>query len=149
MHHLDSDELEGNVRHGRNKTGHSDSHGQRRMPKTRLHKIGCGKMSSLTASTPEPRHDGKDERVNDDRVRDGEKAIGTDAVNQGRHSDDGVSGVKISTNQEPGNDDTESLAAQRPFVATVSNHPLSNEPPRNPRMVTSKKRPTNTARAIQ
>src|SRR5580704_19571349 len=85
------------------------------MPKTRMDEIGCGQVSSFAASTPEARHNDKDERVNDDRVRDGKKAVSADAVDQSRHGDYGVSGVEISAYQEPGNHDAEPLAAQCPF----------------------------------
>jgi hypothetical protein len=103
------------------------------MSETRLDKIGRGKMPPLTAGGPEPRHDGKDERVNDDRVRDREEAIGADTVNEGRHGDYGVGRVKISADEEPGNNDPEPLATQGPFVESlqIPRFPASRQKPKD------------------
>src|ERR1700761_8823802 len=103
------------------------------MPETRLHEICRGKIPPLTAGGPEPRHDGKDERVNDDCVRDCEEAIGTDTVNKGRHRDHGVGGVEISANEEPGDDNPEPLATQGPFIESfqIPRFPASRQKPKD------------------
>ena len=144
-HDLNSDQLEGDIWHRRDETRDRDRHRQGGVIETRPHEIGCSKVSPFATSTPEPRHDGKNKRVDDDRVRNSKKPVGSDAIDQGWDRDHGVRRVKVSAHQEPGNSDSEPLAHSSSRVRS----PAFQRAAMNPSTVTSKKRPIKTARAIQ
>jgi hypothetical protein len=71
------------------------------------------------ASRPESRHHSEHKRVDKYRIRNGKEAKRADTVYQRRNRDDGIRGVEVPADEEPGNDDPEPLAGQRPFIQAI------------------------------
>ena len=66
-----------------------------------------------------PRKHQEQDRVDHDRVGHGEERDGAGAEGERRHRDEGVGGVEIAADQEPGDDGAEPPAAKPPFVQQV------------------------------
>ena len=58
-------------------------------------------------------------RIDHHRVRHGEEPDRSGAEQQRRHRDERIGGVKIATDQEPGDDGAEAPATQTPFVQQI------------------------------
>ena len=118
-HHLEPDELQRDVGHGRDDAG--DRHRQRQpaVAEAAAHEIGGGDVVVLVADVPEPREHQEQDRIDDDRVRHGEERDGAGAEGQRRNGDESVGGVEVAADQEPGDDRAEAPAAEAPFVQQV------------------------------
>ena len=60
-----------------------------------------------------------EQRIDHDGVRHGEEADRAGAEHQGGHGDEGVGGVEIAAEQEPGDEGAEAAAAEAPFMQQV------------------------------
>ena len=90
-----------------------------RLPKRPRTKSADGDVAVLVRDRPEPREHEEQDRIDHDRVRHGEEADRAGAEQQRRHGDEGVGGVEVAADQEPGDDGAEAAAAQAPFVQQV------------------------------
>ncbi len=68
---------------------------------------------------PEPGHQEEDEWIYNDGIGNGKEANGSRCEEETRDRDEGVRGVKVTTQQEPCNDRTEAAAGQSPLVNQV------------------------------
>src|SRR5215475_15963356 len=115
-HFLDADELQSDVWHGGKDAGKGDGKLQRAIAVAAEHKVGASDVTSLMRDRPEPWKRNKEERINQNRVGNGEEAIGSNGVNEGRHRNNGVGGVKIAAYQKPADNRAESASPQPPFM---------------------------------
>ena len=60
-----------------------------------------------------------EERINQDRVGDGEEAHRAGAEHERGHGDEGVGGVEVAAEQEPGDHRAEAPAAEAPFLQLI------------------------------
>jgi len=67
-HHLDADELKGDVRHRRENARDGGSPGERRALKAAAHEVGGGDVPVPLRYAPQAGHHDEDERIRDDRV---------------------------------------------------------------------------------
>ncbi len=79
---------------------------------------------------PQPREDQVKQRIDQDRVRHGEKTECSGAVDQGRDGYEGVGGIQIATEQEPGDEGAEAAAAEAPLVQLGQ---VAGAPPSGPK----------------
>ena len=73
-------------------------------------------MPGAGGDGPEPRHDQEYDGVDQDGVGQGEEPVGAGRVDQRGHGDDGVGGVEVAADQEPGDPGAELAPAEAPFV---------------------------------
>ena len=117
--HLHADQLQGDVRHGGQDAGERDGQRQQAAVVAAADEVGAGDVVVAAAHRPQARHDHEDERVDDDRVRQREHADRAGAEDQRRHGDEGVGGVQVAAEQEPGDDRAEASAGQAPLVQQI------------------------------
>jgi hypothetical protein len=65
---------------------------------------------------PQPRHQQEHQRIDDDRVGQGEEPGGADPEHQRGDGDERVRGVNVAAEQEPGHDRAEFPTGQAPLV---------------------------------
>ena len=65
---------------------------------------------------PQPRQRQIEERINDDRIGDGEEAVRANRENDRGNRDDRIGGIEIAPEQEPGDPAAEAPASKAPFV---------------------------------
>ena len=118
-HHLDADELQRDVRHGRDDAGQRDGQRQPAIAVAATHEVAGGDVAALVAHVPQARKDQEQDGIDDDGVRDGEEGQRAGAEGQRRNRDERVRGVQIAADQEPGDDGAEAPAAESPFVQLV------------------------------
>ncbi len=98
------------------------THHRERQPtvaETALHEIARGDVAMLVADVPQaPKHQ-EHQRINNDGVRHGEKCDRAGAEGQRGNRDEGVGGIDIAADQEPGDDGAEAPAAQAPFMQQI------------------------------
>ena len=87
-----------------------------RLPKLSRTIVGGGDVAALMRDRPQPGKDDVEDRIDQDRVRHGEEAHRAFAEHQRRDGDEGVGGVEIAAEQEPGDDGAEAPAAEPPFM---------------------------------
>jgi hypothetical protein len=90
-----------------------------RLPKRPAHEVARGDVAVLAAHVPQPRKHQEQERIDDDRVGHGEERHRAGAERERRNGDEGVGGVDVAADQEPGDDGAEAPAAQAPFVQQI------------------------------
>jgi hypothetical protein len=105
-----------NVGHGRQDAGAGDCQREPAIAEPAAHEIGRGDVAVLVRDRPQPREHDVQDRVDHYRVRYGEEADRAGAEHQRRHRDEGVGGVEVAANQEPGNDGAEAAPAKPPFM---------------------------------
>ena len=116
-HGLDADELERDVGHRRHEAGHRD--GQREAPAVvaSADEVGRRHVAVAVADRPQPGHEDEDDRVEHDRVGDGEEARHRSrGEHRRRHRDERVRGVEVATEQEPRDPRAELATAETPLV---------------------------------
>ena len=118
-HHLNADKLQRDVRHRRQDAGERNRQRQPAIAEPSAHEVGGGDVAVLVRHRPKPRKHQIQDRVDHDRVRYGEEAERARAEHQGRHRDEGVGGIKIAADQEPGDQRAEATAAQTPLVQQI------------------------------
>src|SRR6202790_4466178 len=116
---LDADELQGDVRHGRDYAGHRYRQCQPAVPEAPANEITRRDVAMLAAHIPQAAKEQENERVDDDRIRYREKSDGTGAERERRNGNESVGGIDIATDQEPGDEGAETPAAQTPFVKQI------------------------------
>ena len=90
-----------------------------RLPKRPLHEIGGRDVAVPVAHVPQAREDQEQDRIDDDRVRHGEEGERAGAERERRHRDEGVGGVEVAADQEPGDQRAEAAPAEAPLVQLV------------------------------
>ncbi len=118
-HHLDADELQRDIGHRRDDAGHRDRQRQPAVAEPAAHEIGGGDVAVLVHDAPQPRKHQEQQRIDDDRVGHREERDGAGAEGQRRHGDEGVGGIEIAADQEPGDDGAEAPPAEAPLVQQV------------------------------
>jgi hypothetical protein len=83
--------------------------------------------------------------------RQGEEAVGADRIDQRRHGDDGIGGIEVAADQEPGDPGAEVAAAQTPLieVGALVAGPAIHLEARKPITVTRAKKNRKTHSAVQ
>ena len=115
-HHAHADQLQRDIGHGRDQTGQRDRQLQSARIVGAVHDIGRGNITILVRDLPQDRHHREHEGIDDDGVGQRKEAVGADRIDQCRHGDHGIGGIKIATDQKPGDPGAELPAAQSPFV---------------------------------
>ena len=90
-----------------------------RLPKRPRTKSAARDVVVLVADVPEPRKHQEQDRIDHDRVGHREERDRAGAERQRRDGDEGVGGVEIAADQEPGDDGAEAPAAEPPFMQLV------------------------------
>ncbi len=118
-HHLQADQLQGDVGHGRDEAG--DRHRQRQpaIAEAAAHEVRRRDVIVLAADVPEPRKHQEQDRIDHDGVRHGEEGDGAGAERQCRHGDEGIGRVEVAADQEPGDDGAETPPAEPPLVQQI------------------------------
>ncbi len=116
---LQADQLQRDIGHGGDDAG--DRHRQRQpaIAEAAAHEIGRRDVVVLVADVPEPRKHQEQDRIDHDRVRHREERDGAGAEGERRNGDEGVGGVEVAADQEPGDEGAEAPAAQAPFVQLI------------------------------
>ena len=117
--HLQADELQRDVRHGRDDAGDGDRQRQPAVAEAAAHEIGRRDVVVLVADLPKPRKHQEQDRIDHDGVGHREERDRAGAESERRHGDEGVGGVEIAADQKPGDDGAEPPPAQPPFVQLV------------------------------
>ena len=113
------DQLQRDVGHGRDDAG--DRHREREpaVAEAALHEIAGGDVAVLVADVPEARKDEEEDRIDDDGVGHREEGERAGAERERRNRDEGIGGVEIAADQEPGDEGAEAAAAEAPFVQQI------------------------------
>ena len=111
-----ADQLQRDIGHRREDAGHGHGDFERARIIAAMHDIGRRHIIIVLRDLPEQRHDREDERKHDDGVRQGEEAEGADRIDERRHRDDRIGGVKVAADEEPGDPGAELAPAKAPFV---------------------------------
>ena len=98
-----------------------DRNGQRQpaIAEAAAHEVSRGDVVVLVADVPEPRKHQEQDRIDHNRVGHREERDGAGAERKCRYGDEGVGGVKVTTDQKPGDQRAEAPAAEAPFVQLV------------------------------
>ena len=118
-HDLQADQLQRDVRHRRDDAGNCHRQCEPAVTEAAAHEIAGCDVVVLVADIPEPRKHQKQDRVDHDRVGHREESDGAGAEGQRRDGNEGVGGVEIATDQEPGDESAEAPPAKAPFVQLV------------------------------
>jgi hypothetical protein len=113
---LDADQLQGDVGHGGQDAGRGHRQRQPAAAIAAAHEVRWGHVLVLVRHRPQPRHHQEHERVDDVGVGQREEPERAHTEHQRRHRDEGVGGVQVAAEQEPGDDRAEASAAQPPLV---------------------------------
>ncbi len=132
-HHLNTDELQRNVRHRCDNPRHGDRQREHAAVVARVHEVGCGDVAEFLRDRPQLREHDERERIDQDGVRQREEAGSASAEHKRWNRDERVRRIKIATQQEPRDDRAEATAAEAPFIelseiglAPVSGHKAKN-----------------------
>ena len=127
QHGFQTDQLQSDVRHGGDDPGDRDQQREQVRGVAAADEVGRGHVAVGAGHRPQPEHREEHDRVEDDRVGQGEEAHRAGAEHQRRDGDEGVGGVEVAAHQEPGDPGAELTAAQSPFVQMV--HGVAGLPP--------------------
>ena len=83
------------------------------------HEIRRGDIAVLAAHIPQPRKNQKQQRIDEDGVGHREERHRAGAEGERRNRDEGVRGVDVAADQEPGDDGAEAPAAETPLVQLI------------------------------
>ena len=111
----DADELQRDVGHEGQDAGEGDGEREGRKAEAAADEVGEGDVAVAVAHGPEAGQDQHHVGVGDDSVGYGEEAVGSGAVEGSGDGDDGVGGVEIAADQEPGDPGAEGPAGEAPF----------------------------------
>ena len=112
---LDADELERDVRHRGEDAGDRDRQRQALGAEAAADEVRGGDVAVLVRDRPQPRQEGEDQRVDEDRVRHREEAGRARRVDRRRDGDEGVRGVEVAAEQEPGDPGAEATGRPGPI----------------------------------
>jgi hypothetical protein len=118
-HDLQTDELEGDVRHRRDDPGDSHRQGEPAVAEAPAHEVSCGDVMVLVADVPDPREHQEKDRVSDDRVGHREESDSARAKGKCRNGNESIGRVEIAADEEPGDDGTEASSAESPLVQQI------------------------------
>ena len=130
QHGLEPDELQRDVGHGRHEPGDRHEEGEQRAAVAAAHEVGRGDVAVHPRDRPQPQHRQEHQRIEDHGVGQGEEAHRTRAEQQRGHGDEGVGGVEVAADQEPGDPGAELAPAQPPLVEVLER--LGPPPARRP-----------------
>ena len=116
QYRLDADQLQGDVGHGGQDAGHRDRQRQATRSVAAADEVRRRDVVVDPGHRPQPGGEHEHDREDDDRVRDGEEPDRPHPEHQGGHGDEGVGGVEITAEQEPGDERAEATSAQSPLV---------------------------------
>ena len=111
----DADQLESDVGHKGENAGECDGDGEPAIAVAAADEVGKGYVTVAVAYCPQAREDHHHVGVGDDGVGDGEESHSTGAVERCRDCDDGVGGVKVASDEEPGDPCAEATASEAPL----------------------------------
>ena len=90
-----------------------------RLPKSAVHKIGCGDVTVLLRNRPELWEDDEDEGIDNYGVRERKEANRTRAKDECGYGDESVRRVEVAAQEEPGDECAEPATGEPPFVDKV------------------------------
>jgi len=90
-----------------------------RLPKAAANEVAGRDVAVLVTHVPDPREGQKQDRVDHDRVGHREEGNRARAESERGNRDEGVGGVEITADQEPGDDGAEAPTAEPPLVQLV------------------------------
>ena len=117
--HLHADQLQRDVGHGGDDAGDRDRQREPAVAEAAAHEIGRRDVAVLVADVPEPRKHEEQDRIDDDRIGHREEGDRAGAERERRHGDEGVGGIEVAADQEPGDQRAEAAAAEPPFVQLI------------------------------
>ena len=126
-HDADADQLQRDIGHEGEDAGEGDGHRERPVAVASADEIGEGDIAVPVADGPEPGQHEQHVRVGDDRVRQGEEAVRSRAVEGRGYGDDGVGGVGIAADQEPRHPSAEAASGEAPLFERM--HPGGGSAP--------------------
>ena len=115
-HHLHAHQLQRDIGHHRDQSGHGDGQRQAAMAKAPAHKIGGGDVAMLVRHAPQSREGDEHHGIHQGGIGHGKEAGRTGAEHEGRHGDERVGGIEIAPQQEPCDQGAEAAPAQAPFM---------------------------------
>ena len=118
-HDFHADQLQRDVGHGGDDAGHGDREPEMAAAETIADEIGGGHVALAVRDRPQPRKDEIEDGIDEDGVRHREETHGALAEHQRRHRDEGVGGVEIAAEQEPGDHGAEAAPAEPPFMQDI------------------------------
>ena len=113
---LEADELQRDVRHRRQDAGRRNRKLQPFVVVAAKHKIGGGDVAMFLRDRPQARQGQVQERIDDDRVGDGEEPESANGEDDSRNRDDRVGGIEIPSEQEPGDPAAKAPPSKAPLV---------------------------------
>ena len=116
---LQADQLQRDVRHGRDNAGDRDGQRQPAIAIAATHEIRRRDVAVLVADVPEPRKHQEQDRIDQNRVGHREERDGAGSERKRRNGDERVGRVDVAADQEPGDQRAEAPAAEAPFVQLV------------------------------
>ena len=115
-HHFHADKLQRDVGHGGKNAGCRHRQRQCAVAETAAHEIGRGDVAPGARHRPQPGIDREQNRIDQNGVGHGEEAHRARAEHQCRHRNEGVGGIEIAAQQEPGDDGAETPPAKAPLM---------------------------------
>jgi hypothetical protein len=106
-HHLHADKLQRHVRHDGGDAGERDGQRQCLRAEAALHIIGGGDIAVPVRHGPQAREAEEKDGIDQDGVGHGEEADRAGGEHGGGHRDEGIGGVEVAAQQEPGDDGAE------------------------------------------
>ena len=96
QHGLDADQLQGDVGHDGQDAGEGHGEGQPPGPVPAVHEVCRGDVAVHPGHRPQPGQEYEHDRVDHDRVGQGEESGCPGAEDQGRHRDECVGSIQIA-----------------------------------------------------
>jgi hypothetical protein len=118
-HDLQANELQRDIRHGRNNAGNRHRERQPAIAESAAHEVGRRDVIVLVADIPQAREHEKQNGINHDGIRHCEERDGPGPESERRDGDESVSRIQIAADEEPGDKSAETAAAEAPFVQKV------------------------------
>ncbi len=115
-HCLHADQLQRDIGHCGEDTGHADGQRQPAIAIAAADEFRTGNIAVIACHLPKFRKHQKQDRVADHSIGNGEKAQRAGAEHQCRNGDEGVGGIGVTADEEPGDPGAEAPAAQAPFL---------------------------------
>ena len=113
---LKADELQRDVRHRRQDAGDRDRKLQSFVAVAAKHKIGGGDVAMFVRDRPQPRQRQVQERIDNNRIGHGEEPVCANGEDDRGNRNDGIGGVEIAPEQEPGDPTAKASASETPLV---------------------------------
>src|SRR5262245_57869585 len=118
-HNRHADDLECDVRHGRDDAGQRESEREQPVVEAIADEVGGGDMAARMRDLPQAREDDIENGIDEDGVGNCEEAHRALAEDERRDGDERIGRIEVAAEQEPGDDRAEAASAEAPFVQHV------------------------------